>query len=120
MKEYRHSNRKIKELQEEIKILNKSRDFLANINETLHNNYDNAEKQLINYRKIIKYYTLLLAVINLLYNTDGCDDITRIIKCNIMGFYKKMNTDLMQIQTNDDEEFDEDSSDTWDGEEEFE
>ena len=116
----RYTNKNIKELQEEIKILNKSRDFLANINETLHNNYDNAEKQLKNYRKIIKYESLLLTLMSLLCNTDSSDDITRIIKRNIMDFYKKMNTDLMEIPTDYNEEFeDEDNSDTWDGEEEF-
>lgn len=45
----RYTNKKIKELEEEIKILNKSRDFLAHINETLHNNYDEADRQRNNY-----------------------------------------------------------------------
>lgn len=56
----RYTNKKIKELEKEIKILNKSRDFLSHINKTLHNNYDEVDKRCINYRNIIKYHTLLL------------------------------------------------------------
>lgn len=110
------TNKKIKQLEDKIKILNKSRDFLAQINETLHNNYDEADRQRINYRKIIKYLTLLFVVMNLLCDTEGYDDITRIIKRNIMDYYKKINMDLMEIKIQDDEEFD-DEEDS-DGEEE--
>lgn len=117
----RYTNKKIKELEEEIKILNKSRDFLSHINETLHNNYDEADRQRNNYSKIIRYQTLLLVVMNLLCNTEGYDDITRIIKSNIMDYYKKITMDLMEIKTKDDEEFDDEDkgTDLWDVEKEF-
>ena len=113
----RYTNKKIKELEEKIKILKKSKDFLAQINETLHNNYDEADRQRINYKKTIKYYTLLFLVLNLLCNTEGYDDITRIIKRNVKDFYKKINMDLMEIKTDEDEEFD-DEEENEDGEQE--
>ena len=117
----RYTNKKIKELEKEIKILNKSRDFLAQINETLYEKYDEADWQRKNYRKIIKFQALLFVVMNLLCNTEGYDDITRIIKCNIMDYYKKITMDLMEIKTKDDEEFDDEDkgTDLWDVEEEF-
>ena len=119
---YRHTTRKIKELEEEIKCLNKSRDYFSKVNSILENNYDEVDRRCINYRNVIKYHTLLLVVMNLLCNTEGYDDITRIIKSNIMDYYKKITMDLMEIKTKDDEEFDDEDkgTDFWDGEEEFE
>lgn len=106
MNKYTPTNKNIKELEEEIKSLKKSLDYSNNMNELLQKSFNEADKQRINYRKIIKYHTLLLVVMNLLSNTEGYDDVTRIIKCNIMEYYKKINLDMMEIPiTFEDEEF---------------
>ena len=132
MSKYRHSDKKIKELEEKTKFLNKSLDYSAQLNLTLQNNYDEVEKQRVNYRRIIKYHSLLLVVMSLLCQTNGNTDIDKLIKRNIMDFYSAMSKDMMEIPNDDndvtDNEFDDEtegfdeseSDDIWDGEEEFE
>ena len=123
MSKYRHTDKKIKELEDEIMLLNKSLDYSHNMNQLLRESYNDADKKIAVYRKIIKYHTLLLVVMNLLCNTKENDDVTSIIKNNILEYYKKINLDMMNIPTNDDEEegYDEsESSDLWNGEEEYE
>jgi hypothetical protein len=133
MSKYKHADRKIKELEEEIKFLNKSLDYSAHLNKTLQNRFDEAEKQRINYRKVIRYHSLLLILMSLLsQQTKGNTDIDKLIKRNIMDFYSAMCKDLMEIPNDDNEiidnEFEDEeerydeseSDDLWDGEEEFE
>ena len=132
MGKYSHSDKKIKELEEKIKFLNKSLDYSAQLNLTLQNNYDEVEKQRVNYRRIIKYHSLLLIVMSLLCQTTGNTDIDKLIKRNIMDFYSAMSKDMMEIPNDDNEiidnEFEDEaerydegeSTDLWDGEEEYE
>lgn len=132
MSKYRHTDRKIKELEEEIKFLNKSLNYSAQLNLTLQNNYDEVEKQRVNFRRIIKYHSLLLIVMSLLCQTNGNTDIDKLIKRNIMDFYSAMCKDLMEIPNDDNEiidnEFEDEtegfdeseSDDLWYGEEESE
>lgn len=132
MSKYKHADRKIKELEQEIKFLNKSLNYSAHLNNILQNRFDVAEKQRINYRRIIKYHSLLLIVMSLLCQTNGNTDIDKLIKRNIMDFYSAMCKDLMEIPNDDNEiidnEFEDEaerydegeSTDLWDGEEEYE
>ena len=132
MSKYRHSDKKIKELENEIKFLNKSLDFSRIMNKNLENNYDEVNKERINYRRIIKYHSLLLILTSLLSQTKGNTDIDKLLKRNIMDFYSAMCKDLMEIPNDDNEiidnEFEDEtegfdeseSDDIWAGEEEFE
>ena len=131
MSKYRHTDRKIKELEQEIKFLNKSLDFSRIMNRNLENNYDEVNKQRINYRRIIKYHTLLLILMNLLTTSSGNTDIDKIVKRNILEYYRAMNLDFMELPNDNDvtdnefedeeERYDEsESDDIWDGAEEFE
>lgn len=132
MSKYRHTSKKIKELEEENKILNKSRDFLASINETLHNNYDVVNEERLHYKRLIKYHTLLLMLMNLLTSDGGDTEIDRIFKRNINEYYRLMNEDLTKVSNDDDEilndEFEDEEegydegegSDIWDAQKEFE
>ena len=132
MSKYKHTDGKIKELEEEIKFLNKSLNYSAHLNNILQNRFDVAEKQRINYRKVIRYHSLLLIVMSLLSQTNGETDIDKLIKRNIMDFYSALSKDLMEIPNDDNEiidhEFEDEeerydegeSSDLWAGEEEFE
>lgn len=112
MSKYRHTDRKIKELESEIKFLNKSLDYSAHLNNILQNRFDVAEKQRINYRRIIKYHSLLLIVMSLLSQTEGNTDIDKLIKRNIMDFYRSLSKDMMEIPNDENEiidnEFDDD------------
>ena len=126
MSKYKHTDGKIKELEEEIKFLNKSLNYSAQLNLTLQNNYDEVEKQRVNYRRIIKYHSLLLIVMSLLSQTKENTDIDKLIKRNIMDFYSSISKDMMEIPNDDNEKNDDEiddeseSDDIWDGEEEFE
>lgn len=132
MSKYKHTDGKIKELEEEIKFLNKSLNYSAHLNNILQNRFDVAEKQRINYRKVIRYHSLLLIVMSLLSQTNGETDIDKLIKRNIMDFYSALSKDLMEIPNDDNEiidnEFEDEaerydegeSTDLWDGEEEYE
>ena len=132
MSKYKHADRKIKELEQEIKFLNKSLNYSAHLNNILQNRFDVAEKQRINYRKMIRYHSLLLIVMSLLSQTNGETDIDKLIKRNIMDFYSALSKDLMEIPNDDNEiidnEFEDEaerydegeSTDLWDGEEEYE
>ena len=106
MSKYRHSDKKIKELEEKIKFLNKSLDFSRIMNKNLENNYDEVNKERINYRRLIKYHTLLLILMNLLTTSNGNTDIDRIVKRNILEYYRAMNLDFMELPENDNDETD--------------
>ena len=132
MSKYKHADRKIKELEQEIQFLNKSLNYSAHLNNILQNRFDVAEKQRINYRKVIRYHSLLLIVMSLLSQTNGETDIDKLIKRNIMDFYSALSKDLMEIPNDDneiiDDEFNDEtkgyneseSNDLWTGEEEYE
>ena len=115
MSKYRHTSKKIKELENEIKFLNKSLDYSAHINELQQNNYDEANKERINYRRLIKYHTLLLILMNLLTSTSGDSDIDRIVKRNIQEYYRAMSKDLMEIPNDDNEIIDNEIDDETEG-----
>ena len=132
MSKYRHTDGKIKELEQEIKFLNKSLDYSTHLNNILQNRFDDVYKERINYRRLIKYHSLLLIVMSLLSQTKGETDIDKLIKRNIMDFYSSMSKDLMEIPNDDneiiDDEFNDEtkgyneseSNDLWTGEEEYE
>ena len=115
MSKYRHTDRKTKELEQEIKFLNKSLDFSRIMNKNLENNYNELEKERINYRRIIKYHSLLLIVMSLLCQTNGNTDIDKLIKCNIMDFYSAMCKDLMEIPNDENEIIDNEFDDETEG-----
>ena len=131
MNKYKHTHGKIKELEEEIKFLNKSLDYSAHLNKTLQKKFDDVYKERINYRRLIKYHTLLLILMNLLTTSGGNTDIDKIVKRNILEYYRAMNLDFMELPENDndvtDNEFNDDeegfdeseSDDIWTGEEEY-
>ena len=102
---HRHTNKKIKELKQEIKRLKQSLDISIDLYEVLQQNNNKLGRERNNYRRIIKYHTMLMLLMNLIINNDSGDtDIDRILKRNIQEYYRSMNNDLMQIPTDDEEE----------------
>lgn len=120
MSKYRHTDGKIKELEEEIKFLNKSLNYSAHLNNILQNRFDEAEKQRINYRRIIKYHSLLLIVMSLLSQTKGDTDIDKLIKRKIMDFYSSLSKDMMEIPNDENEIIDNEFEDEAEGYDESE
>ena len=114
------TNKKIAELEKEIDNLNTALGYSHSLNEVLNTNYDRVNNERINYRRIIKYHSLLMVLANLLTQNDGKTDIDRILKQNLMDFYRAMTKDLMNIAEDENETFDdEEEYDTESGEEEF-
>ena len=121
---HRRTKKKIKELEREIMTLSQTIDSTTQINEILQKNYDEMDKERINYRRIIKYHSVLLVLMNLLSDASGHTDIGGIVKRNIQEYYRAENNDLMEIPNNDrelkNEEYIKDQDfDSWDTEEEF-
>lgn len=105
---HRHNNKKIWKLKKKIKELKQAVDISLDLYEFQKRNNIKLDKERRNFRKIIKYHTLLLVIMSLLYSADGNDDITRIIRGNIMEYYKRINQDMMGIPIEfEDEEFEE-------------
>lgn len=105
---HRHNNKKIWKLKKKIKELKQAVDISLDLYEFQKRNNIKFDKERRNFRKIIKYHTLLLVIMSLLYSADGNDDITRIIRSNIMEYYKRINQDMMGIPIEfEDEEFEE-------------
>lgn len=117
---YRHTTRKIKELEEEIKFLNKSLNYSAHLNNILQNRFDNVYKERINYRRIIKYHSLLLIVMSLLSQTKGDTDIDKLLKRKIMDFYSSLSKDMMEIPNDENEIIDNELGDETEGYDESE
>lgn len=109
----RHTDKKIWKLKQEIKSLKQSIDISLDLYEFQKRNNSKLDMERKNYRKIIKYHTLLMLLMNLLTSDNTETDIGKIIKRNVLEFYRSMNHDLMQIPTDneDDEEIDEEEID---------
>lgn len=128
---HRYRDKNIRELKQEIKRLKKSLDITLDLNEVLQKNNNKLDKEGVNYRRIIKYSTMLMLLMNLITNNSGDTDINKIFNRNINEFYRAMNNDLMKIPNCDneiiEEEFEDEerendegeSSDLWDEEEEY-
>lgn len=74
------TNKKIAELEKEIDNLNTALGYSQNMTEIMSHNFDQ--------------------------ESDGNTDIDRILKQNLMDFYKGMTKDLMEISDDNDESFD--------------
>ena len=129
---YRHTDRKVRELKDEIKRLKQSLDITIDLNEVLQKNNNKLDKERLNYIRVIKYTTILMLLLNIITSNSGNTDIDKIFKRNINEFYRIMNNDLMKIPNYDnkiiEEEFEDEtegydeseSDDLWDAKEEFE
>ena len=132
MTKYRHTDRKVRELKDEIKRLKQSLDITIDLNEVLQKNNNKLDKERLNYIRVIKYTTILMLLLNIITSNSGNTDIDKIFNRNINEFYRLMNNDLMKIPNYDnkiiEEEFEDEtegydeseSDDLWDAKEEFE
>lgn len=118
MSKYRHKDKKIRELKQEIEMLKQSIDISLEL-------YNDLKMERVSYRRLIKYNTVLMLLMNLITSNSGDTDIGRVLKRNIHEFYISMNNDLMNIP-NDDNEYEDkgyderEGYDIWDAQDEFE
>ena len=65
-KDQTSNDKKIAQLEEKIRNLNLELESETGLNEILSESCDNSEKQITNYKQLLKYHTLILIVMNLL------------------------------------------------------
>lgn len=113
---HKNTDKKIWKLKQEIKSLKQSIDISLDLYEFQKRNNSKLDRERRNYRKIIKYSTTLMLLMNLLTSDNTDTDIGKIIKRNVLEFYRSMNHDLMQIPTdNEDEEFEDEEENEEEG-----
>lgn len=106
----------VKHLQDDIKRLS---DELA-ASERLTDYYCDSYESC---KKLMRYHSLVLVILNLVYQYTDADDMGRAIRTNINRYYKGLTSDLMNIPGDDteslyDNEYNEDEEEFSDGEEE--
>lgn len=128
----RQADKKIRRLEREIERLKQSIDASIDLYEIMQQNNNKLHSEKNSYRRIIKYHTMLMLLMNLITSNSGDTDIGRVLKRNIHEFYISMNNDLMKIPTDNDETIDNEYEDEeagydegegydiWDSQEEFE
>ena len=103
MKKYQTTNdKKIAQLEEKIRNLNLELETEEGLSKVLSECCDNNEKQITNYRQLMKYQTLILIVMTLLQNYTHTNDIGRSIQININKYLKGLTDDLLNNLTDDD------------------
>lgn len=119
-------NRRIGDLEKEISRLTNELIGAEQWNQVLQENIEDSEKQRVAYRRLLKYQTLVLIILNLLSRYTDANDMGRAIETNINRYYRGLTSDIMNIPGDDtidnfeNESFDdEEEHDTEPGEEEF-
>lgn len=86
------------------------------------NCYESAEKQRIACRRLLKYHTMVMILLNLVSRYTSCNDMGMAIQSNINRYYKGLTESIMSIPGDDsidnfeDNEFEDEEDE--DGEEE--
>lgn len=101
-KDQTSNDKKIAQLEEKIRNLNLELESETGLNEILSESCDNSEKQITNFKQLLKYHTLILIVMNLLRGYTDSNEIGRAIQCNINKYYKGLTDSIMALPTYDD------------------
>ena len=116
----------IKQLQQDIKRLSDKLTATEKLTDYYADSYESAEKQRIACRRLIKYHTMVMVLMNLVSRYTACNDLGTAIQTNINKYYKGLTEDIMSIPGDDsidnfiDNEFDEGEDDEdSDGEDEL-
>ena len=107
MKRHKHTNQKIAELESEIKNLNESLDSSSIMIEIMNQHFDKVFKEKNDYRRLIKYHSLLLIIMGLIAQSEGKTDIDMMVKRHIQEYYRALAEDLVDVEEEDNEDEDE-------------
>ena len=80
----------VKHLQEDIKRLSGELAATEKLADYYADSYESA-------KKLMKYHTLVLVILNMVYQYTDADDMGRAIRTNINRYYKGLTSDLMNI-----------------------
>lgn len=98
MNNNKHTNKKIVELENAL-------DGSTRMIELLRTRTEEMYEEKTNYRRLLRYHSLLLMLMALIAKSSGTTDIDIIVKQNILEYYKAMVKDLMDVkdESNEDE-----------------
>lgn len=110
---HKHTNQKIAELENEIKNLNESLDNSSSMIEIMNQHFDKVFKEKNDYKKLLKYHSLLLILMSIITQSDSKTDIDMMVKRNIQEYFRSLAEDLADVAEEDNEDEDEDEYDDW-------
>lgn len=110
----------IKQLQQDIQRLTDELVDSEKLTDYYANSYESAEKQRIACRRLLKYHSMVMILLNLVSRYTSCNDMGMAIQTNINKYYKGLTESIMSIPGDDsiDNEFEDDDEEDEDGEEE--
>ncbi len=103
MKKNTAADMQIKQLQQDIKSLSNELAVSERLTDYYADSYKSAEKQRIAYRRLIKYHTLLLVLMNLVSRYASCTDMGEAIEANINRYYQGLAESITNIPGDDTE-----------------
>ena len=112
---------KIKQLQQDIQRLTDELVASEKLTDYYADSYESAEKQRIATRRILKYHTMVMILLNLVSRYTSCNDMGMAIQTNINKYYKGLTESIMSIPGDDsiDNEFEDDDEEDLVGEDEL-
>lgn len=114
MKKNSTADMQVKHLQEDIKRLSGELAATEKLTDYYADSFHNAEKQRIACRRLIKYHTMVMVLMNLVSRYTDNNDLGTAIQTNINRYYKGLTESIMSIPGDDsidnfeDYEFDDD------------
>ena len=107
------ADNQIKQLQQDIQRLTDELAASERLNDYYADSYESAEKQRIACRRLLKYHTMVMILLNLVSRYTSCNDMGMAIQTNINKYYKGLTESIMSIPGDDsiDNEFEDDEYD---------
>lgn len=108
------ADNQIKQLQQDIKRLSDKLTATEKLTDYYADKYNSAEKQRIACRRLLKYHTMVMILMNLVSRYTDNNDLGTAIQTNINQYYKGLTEKIMSIPGDDsidnfeDYEFDDD------------
>lgn len=91
----------INQLQQDIKRLSDELAASERLTDYYCDSYETAEKERIACRRLIKYHTMVMILLNLVSRYTACNDLGRAIEANINRYYKGLTESIMSIPGDD-------------------
>ena len=95
------ADNQIKQLQQDIQRLSDELIASERLTDYYANSYESAEKQRIAGRRLLKYHSMVMILLNLVSRYTACNDLGTAIQTNINKYYKGLTESIMSIPGDD-------------------
>lgn len=95
------ADNQIKQLQQDIQRLTDELAASERLNDYYADSYESAEKQRIACRRLLKYHTMVMILLNLVSRYTPNNDLGSAIQTNINKYYKGLTESIMSIPGDD-------------------